>query len=448
MATDSGTTTADAPPPPPPPPPPAESSNQRIADIGSSRTGDGGRRTEPQGLETPGLRPTPEFQQQLDTFREDKDAARQPELTPQQSADLGSSRIEGGDYNADPPASEPAAPSLRPTSEVQQQLDTFPENKDTARQPELTPEQSAGLGSSRVEQAPVEQGDAHPDPEPSQNPITDHRPSQEGSQETLGEMPDGTSSEPESTSADTLGGAPHPETPQPRDDVATVELNTDAPAPDDNLPEQSRGDGDAARGEPAALTDDAQPRVVDDHVWRPDGGQASDHPGGRDDQPASDEPAYDVESADVEPDTTGDEPDPKLDEASGSDGGAGGGPPEPPEFNGENDRPPPPDANGYLGHAFEANTIRVGDILDRYGDENGRWLSPAGTSLEDRALPQGHSNGLNSYLVVRELPAEVTQGVTATYLEPGGGGGIQYVLPQGRTVQDYIADGYLVKLSP
>jgi len=63
--------------------------------------------------------------------------------------------------------------------------------------------------------------------------------------------------------------------------------------------------------------------------------------------------------------------------------------------------------------------------LDRYGDENGSFLSPAGTPFGDRALPPttDPNEAPNQYEVLIELP--VTEGIAAPWFGQEGGG-VQY----------------------
>jgi hypothetical protein len=90
-----------------------------------------------------------------------------------------------------------------------------------------------------------------------------------------------------------------------------------------------------------------------------------------------------------------------------------------------------------LGGWSQSETIRPGTVLDRYGNDAGRFFSPAGTPFEARALPAG-SGPLQRYEVLR--PLEVQAGVVApAFGQPGLG--IQYMSSQ--TVADLIEAGFL-----
>jgi len=92
---------------------------------------------------------------------------------------------------------------------------------------------------------------------------------------------------------------------------------------------------------------------------------------------------------------------------------------------------------GFLGGWSQSETIRPGTVLDRYGNDAGRFFSPAGTPFEARALPAG-SGPLQRYEVLR--PLEVQAGVVApAFGQPGLG--IQYMSSQ--TVADLIEAGFL-----
>lgn len=93
--------------------------------------------------------------------------------------------------------------------------------------------------------------------------------------------------------------------------------------------------------------------------------------------------------------------------------------------------------NGYFGGWSKTETIQPGTVIDRYEAETGRFLSPAGTSFEARALPAG-SGPLQGYEVLK--PFDVQAGIVGpAFGQPGGG--IQYMSPQ--TVADLIEGGFI-----
>ena len=98
--------------------------------------------------------------------------------------------------------------------------------------------------------------------------------------------------------------------------------------------------------------------------------------------------------------------------------------------------------NGFLGGWSTTETLQPGTLIDRYGAETGRFFSPAGTSLEARALPPG-SGPLNAYEVLKAV--EVQGGIAApAFGQPGIG--IRYMAPQ--TVAELIDDGFIKLATP
>jgi hypothetical protein len=83
-----------------------------------------------------------------------------------------------------------------------------------------------------------------------------------------------------------------------------------------------------------------------------------------------------------------------------------------------------PANNGFAGKPTQL-TLGPGQVLDRYGSETGRFLSPAGTPLQMRALPPG-TRSLNTYIVVK--PFTVESGFIAPAFNQSGGG-VQYLAP-------------------
>ncbi|MEO3783693.1 TNT domain-containing protein [Actinocorallia sp. B10E7] len=87
-------------------------------------------------------------------------------------------------------------------------------------------------------------------------------------------------------------------------------------------------------------------------------------------------------------------------------------------------------------------TLRVGQYLDRFGSENGRFLSPAGASFGSRALPPSNLNtrdddrahlcGYHLYRVTRSFFVDAGPAIPA-FQQPGKG--LQYVL-----TRSYISD--------
>lgn len=85
-----------------------------------------------------------------------------------------------------------------------------------------------------------------------------------------------------------------------------------------------------------------------------------------------------------------------------------------------------------------------GEVVDRYGFGGGKFVSPAGTSVEARALRPGTENlPFNTYRVVK--PIEVNSGGVAPWFgQPGLG--TQHELPV--SVNTFLKRGYLEPLNP
>jgi hypothetical protein len=79
-----------------------------------------------------------------------------------------------------------------------------------------------------------------------------------------------------------------------------------------------------------------------------------------------------------------------------------------------------PERNGFEG-STTFQSIPVGTRLDRYGTENGNYLSPAGTPYEQRSLPPDtNPNDYHVYEVIKAIPVESGQ-IAAWFGQPGGG---------------------------
>lgn len=100
-------------------------------------------------------------------------------------------------------------------------------------------------------------------------------------------------------------------------------------------------------------------------------------------------------------------------------------------------------ADGFDG-PVTANTTQSGDVVDRYGPEDGTFASPSGTAFDERALPPSSvGSNYTQYEVLRPLPDGVTEGEIAPWFEQTGGG-LQYKFD--RPITWYVENGYLRKL--
>jgi len=100
-----------------------------------------------------------------------------------------------------------------------------------------------------------------------------------------------------------------------------------------------------------------------------------------------------------------------------------------------------PKNNGFSRQPQEI-MLKAGQIIDRYGSEGGKFLSPQGTPASMRSLPPGASNGtLSGYQVVKPFP--VQSGTAAAWFGQVGGG-IQYLTPI--SVKELVRLGYLIRV--
>jgi hypothetical protein len=93
--------------------------------------------------------------------------------------------------------------------------------------------------------------------------------------------------------------------------------------------------------------------------------------------------------------------------------------------------------NGFLGGWSTPETLEPGTVIDRYGNESGRFFSPNGTSFAARSLPGAESTPA-TYEVLK--PVGVQAGIAApAFGQPGLG--VQYMASQ--NVSDLIRGGYI-----
>lgn len=103
---------------------------------------------------------------------------------------------------------------------------------------------------------------------------------------------------------------------------------------------------------------------------------------------------------------------------------------------------PWPPIDGFANQP--ANTILMpGTMLDRWGYDNGTFVSPIGVPISARSLKPGTTNNPYSVFLVRN-PIEVEAGEAAAWFGENGGG-MQYRLP--RAIEDLLKDESLIKIS-
>ncbi|MGW3242628.1 TNT domain-containing protein [Streptomyces sp. NPDC001070] len=97
-------------------------------------------------------------------------------------------------------------------------------------------------------------------------------------------------------------------------------------------------------------------------------------------------------------------------------------------------------------------TLSVGQRIDRFGNESGRFLAPAGSPFSQRSIPPSNLNTFdagypfNYHLYKVAKPFVVKAGPAEPWFgQPGNG--LQYVLPMGDTVANHVANHDLVRLN-
>lgn len=98
--------------------------------------------------------------------------------------------------------------------------------------------------------------------------------------------------------------------------------------------------------------------------------------------------------------------------------------------------------NGFKGAPTD-QVLQPGTVLDRFGENGGRFLSPAGTPFDARALsPDSLSAPYKAFEVLRPLPVQAGE-IAPVFGMPGGG---TQFFTGGARVSDLIRDGFLREL--
>ncbi|MDX3237250.1 TNT domain-containing protein [Streptomyces sp. ME03-5709C] len=104
------------------------------------------------------------------------------------------------------------------------------------------------------------------------------------------------------------------------------------------------------------------------------------------------------------------------------------------------------------GFAPVSLTLGVGQRIDRFGGEGGRFLAPAGSPYSQRSIAPSNLNTFdagypfNYHLYRVAKPFVVQAGPTEPWFgQPGNG--LQYVLPPGDNVANHVANGDLIRLN-
>ncbi|MGQ0623606.1 MAG: TNT domain-containing protein [Sporichthyaceae bacterium] len=103
----------------------------------------------------------------------------------------------------------------------------------------------------------------------------------------------------------------------------------------------------------------------------------------------------------------------------------------------------PPD--GFAGPS-RSHGLQPGDAIDRFGDADGKFASPGGTSFDQRALPPSSvGSDYTQWRVLKPLPDSILEGDVAPWFEQPGGG-VQYKFDHELTW--YEKNGYLERITP
>ncbi|MFB7293605.1 TNT domain-containing protein [Actinacidiphila glaucinigra] len=112
----------------------------------------------------------------------------------------------------------------------------------------------------------------------------------------------------------------------------------------------------------------------------------------------------------------------------------------------------PPDDGFLPGGPVAVINLAVGQRIDRFGGEGGRFLAPAGSPYAQRSIAPSNLNTFDPgypfnyhlYKVVRSFAVSAGP-VAPFYGQPGNG--LQYVLPLGDSVANHITNGDLIRLN-
>ena len=88
-----------------------------------------------------------------------------------------------------------------------------------------------------------------------------------------------------------------------------------------------------------------------------------------------------------------------------------------------------PPNDGAVGTPVKTN-LPPDSPLDRFGSENGSYLSPKGEAFENRAMPGVPENPPNNYIVKQSLPVEKAE-IAPWFDQPGGGTQYKLSPPEG-----------------
>lgn len=97
--------------------------------------------------------------------------------------------------------------------------------------------------------------------------------------------------------------------------------------------------------------------------------------------------------------------------------------------------------NGGFEGEVANTTLKEGETVQRYGDGDGSYVAPQGTSYSELSLPYEESSveGPKTYVVKKDIEDAQVGKVAPAFDQEGGG--TQYKLPD--SVDNLVDDGYL-----
>ncbi len=109
-------------------------------------------------------------------------------------------------------------------------------------------------------------------------------------------------------------------------------------------------------------------------------------------------------------------------------------------FLSDDGKPIYPANEGFIGAPIKEVVRKDTILIDRYGRDTGRFVSPQGTSFEERSLPKESINDEYHVYRVKKDIANVLSGRTAAWFEQSGGGWQYRLLDIIANLSDYLEE--------
>ena len=102
-----------------------------------------------------------------------------------------------------------------------------------------------------------------------------------------------------------------------------------------------------------------------------------------------------------------------------------------------------PNGGRVPGTIKEEQVLDIGTVIDRYGNQYGKYTSPVGVPYEQRALPYiENPNAYHQYEVIKPINNVTFSEIAKAFEQPGGG--IQYELPS--SIKQLIKEGFIKEI--